>query len=72
MAATDAVTNLQYLKNALVAYMCASGVEERRRMLPAISLLLHLRGDELKRIHAHLDAEGGGLLSSAWGLFGKG
>jgi hypothetical protein len=72
-AANAAAVNLQYLKNALVAYMAAGTAEEKRRMLPAITLLLHLSGDEVKRITGALEADaggGGGVATALFSLFG--
>ena len=48
-------TSLTYLKNAVVAYMIAEGNAEKKRMLPAISMLLKLSPGEVEKISACLD-----------------
>jgi hypothetical protein len=58
--ATAEVTGLTYLKNAVVAFMLARETSERRRMLPAIALLLRLSPQEAERVAAAIGAEGGG------------
>jgi hypothetical protein len=68
--APDPLTNLLYLKNAVLAWMCSASAEERRRMLPAIALLLQLSKEEVARVSARLGGEGGGLLTGAWSLWG--
>lgn len=42
--------SLEYLKNAIVSYMCTSGLEERKRMVPAIAMLLRLSPEEQSKI----------------------
>jgi hypothetical protein len=48
-------TNLTYLKNSVVAYMIADGNTERKRMLPAIAMLLKLSPGEVEKISNSLD-----------------
>lgn len=45
-------TNLTYLKNSVVAYLASRSPEERRAMLPALTLLLRLSPAEVARIEA--------------------
>lgn len=51
-----AATNLTFLKNAVVKWMVAGDLQERRKMLPAIALLLRLSPQEIAKVNAALDA----------------
>ena len=52
---------LTFLKNAIVAYMTCEDVGERRRMVPAIAMLLRLSPEELGKVNSSLDSEEGSL-----------
>jgi hypothetical protein len=75
----DAAAHLQYLKNAIVAYLSSTAASEHKRMLPAIVMLLKLSKAEEARIQTAIGKEAerdtaattggglGGLLGGLWG-----
>jgi hypothetical protein len=70
--ASKPAVNIQYLKNTIVSYMCSRHLEERKRMVPVVALLLHLSPEETQKITQQLEAEStksDGLLLSAFSLF---
>jgi len=63
-------TSLTYLKNAVVAYMIAEGNAEKKRMLPAIAMLLKLSPGEVEKVSACLDGVSSTSTNNS-GMFGS-
>ena len=63
-ASEHAVTNVNYLKNVVINYMCSSDKQSQQALLPVLGQILQLNPEELKKVKAAAEPKG------IYGLFG--
>lgn len=57
-ASEDAITNVSYLKNVVVQYMCSPDQNGRRVLWPVIATLLHLTPEEIGKVRDAIEPKG--------------
>ena len=62
----SSAVSLTFLKNAVVAILVATDVSERRRMVPAIAMLLKLSPEEAARVAAAVDPSSSSSAAAAF------